>query len=135
MRLTHPVLVYLGEVSFAVYMVCIPWQLVVQEGAGALQGIEGERLPWPLWLVLAAGILPVAMLAHHLVERPAREVMRRHGVPFRRRPAPPPPDSAADPHHDLARELWRRAYGSHPTPGVSPALLLRILAFTRPRRP
>jgi peptidoglycan/LPS O-acetylase OafA/YrhL len=134
-RLTHPILVYLGEVSFAVYMVCIPWLLVVQDGAGHVLGLTGERLPWPLWLVLIGGVVPAAMVVHHLVERPAREIMRRHGVPFVWRPAPAPaPTPPDDPHEILAADLWRHTYGRPPTPGVSPALLLRIIAFTRPRR-
>lgn len=85
--LTSPVLVYLGEVSFAVYMVCIPWQLVFAGVAGKLAPSNGETLAWPLWLVMFAGVVPVAMVVHHLVERPARDLMRRHGVPFLRRRA------------------------------------------------
>ena len=133
-RLTHPVLVYLGEVSFAIYMVCIPWQLLIQEGGGHLLGVQGERLPWPLWLVLIAGIVPAAMIAHHLIERPAREIMRRHGVPFLQRPASPPPERPASAHDALAADLWRHTYGVSPSQGVSAVLLLRIIAFTRPRR-
>lgn len=83
--LTAPLWVYLGEVSFAVYMVCIPWQLVFENGARKLLGLNGETLPPLLWGVLFAGVVPVAMIVHHLVERPAREAMRRHGVPFMRK--------------------------------------------------
>ena len=136
-RMTAPLLVYLGEVSFAVYMVCIPWQLVFMGLAAKLTG-GGDRLPWPLWLLLVAGVTPAAMVVHHLVERPAREAMRRHGVPFMHRPAPePPPEppSEESPHAVLANELWRNTYGAPPTPGVNPALLLRIIAFVGPRRP
>ena len=68
--------VYLGEVSFAVYMVCIPWELVFTRAARALLGLSGEQLPWPVWAVMFAGVIPVAMAAHHLVERPARDAMR-----------------------------------------------------------
>ncbi len=68
-------MVWLGEVSFAVYMVCIPWMLVRcpqgrREGPApvrrhrALAGLPGRHVP--SWSV------PVAGLAHHLVERPAR---------------------------------------------------------------
>jgi peptidoglycan/LPS O-acetylase OafA/YrhL len=83
--LTAPVWVYLGEVSFAVYMVCIPWQLVFEHGAKTLLHISGDTLPPWLWGFLFVGVVPAAMVLHHLVERPAREAMRRHGVPFRRR--------------------------------------------------
>jgi peptidoglycan/LPS O-acetylase OafA/YrhL len=35
------------------------------------------RLPLWLWLIMAAGVVPVAMLGHHLVERPCRTALRR----------------------------------------------------------
>ena len=80
--------VYLGEVSFAVYMVCIPWQLVVAKLAQKALHLPDGPLPWPLWALMLAGVVPIAMLAHHLVERPARTAMRafeasgfRVGVP------------------------------------------------------
>jgi peptidoglycan/LPS O-acetylase OafA/YrhL len=68
--------VYLGEVSYAVYMVCFPWELVAMNGARKLLGVQ-DALPLPVWLAIVAGVIPVAMLAHHLVERPARNAMRR----------------------------------------------------------
>jgi peptidoglycan/LPS O-acetylase OafA/YrhL len=80
--------VYLGEVSFAVYMVCIPWELVFERGARKLLHLSGETLPLPLWLMLYIGVVPAAMVLHHLVERPAREAMRRHGIPFMRARSP-----------------------------------------------
>lgn len=85
--LTAPLWVYLGEVSFAVYMVCIPWQLVFENGARKVLGLSSEALPPLLWAVLFVGVVPAAMVVHHLVERPAREAMRRHGVPFMRKRA------------------------------------------------
>lgn len=75
--LGSPVLVYLGEVSYAVYMVCIPWTLLFVNGATKLLHLPGEQLPLPLWLVFFASVVPVAALAHHVVERPARDAMRR----------------------------------------------------------
>jgi peptidoglycan/LPS O-acetylase OafA/YrhL len=82
--LTAPLWVYLGEVSFSVYMVCIPWQLVFDKGAHRLLSLPDGALPPALWLVQFLGVIPAAMVIHHLVERPAREAMRRHGVPFLR---------------------------------------------------
>lgn len=75
--LAHPALVYLGEVSFAVYMVAIPWRLALGGLAGKLLHLPAQAA-WPLWLwsLLVVGVLPAAMLAHHLVERPARVMMR-----------------------------------------------------------
>lgn len=74
-----PAGVYLGEISFAVYMVCIPWQLLFVNLARKALHLGGGGLPGPLWLVYFAGVIPVAALAHHLVERPARTAMRRLG--------------------------------------------------------
>ncbi len=68
--------VYLGEVSYAVYIVCFPWELVAMNAARKVLGVE-DALPLPVWLAVVAGVIPVAMLAHHLVERPARNAMRR----------------------------------------------------------
>jgi peptidoglycan/LPS O-acetylase OafA/YrhL len=83
--LTAPWWVYLGEVSFAIYMVCIPWQLIFDKVAHRLPGQAPGVITLPLWLMEFLGVIPAAMVLHHLVERPAREAMRRHGVPFRRR--------------------------------------------------
>jgi peptidoglycan/LPS O-acetylase OafA/YrhL len=80
--LTAPLWVYLGEVSFAIYMVCIPWQLLFEHGVRRALHLNGDTLPAPLWALLFIGIVPAAMIVHHLVERPAREAMRRHGAPF-----------------------------------------------------
>jgi len=75
--LSGPVGVYLGEVSFAVYMVAIPWKMLALSGAQKLAHIGQGGLPWPLWALYFAGVIPVAMVAHHLVERPARAAMRK----------------------------------------------------------
>jgi len=82
--LTAPLWVYLGEVSFAVYMVCIPWQLVFEKAVHRLPAFSPAALPAPLWLVEFFGVIPIAIVMHHLVERPVRETMRRHGTPFLR---------------------------------------------------
>jgi len=87
-RLTAPVFVYLGEVSFAVYMVCIPWELLVENGAHKVLHVQGDSLPLTAWLAMLVGVVPAAMALHHLVERPARTIMRRHGTPFARQPHP-----------------------------------------------
>jgi peptidoglycan/LPS O-acetylase OafA/YrhL len=74
--LSNRVGVYLGEISYAVYMTCFPWLLVFTRAGQKLFGF-GETLPLPVWLALLAGVVPVAAVAHHLVERPARTAMRR----------------------------------------------------------
>lgn len=74
--MSRPTWVWLGEVSFAVYMVCIPWQQVYVNGVSRLANVP-EVLPWPLWVGLLCGVVPVAAIAHHCVEKPARSLMRR----------------------------------------------------------
>ena len=74
--LSSSVGVYLGEVSFAVYMVCIPWRLVFVKAAQKALHLADGPLPWQLWALMIVGVVPLAMLAHHLVERPARSAMR-----------------------------------------------------------
>jgi peptidoglycan/LPS O-acetylase OafA/YrhL len=75
--LDHAALVYLGEISFAVYMVCIPWQVAFTRVAGKFFGANPDALPLGLWIVLIFGIVPLAMIVHHLIELPARRLMRR----------------------------------------------------------
>jgi peptidoglycan/LPS O-acetylase OafA/YrhL len=90
--------VYLGEVSFCVYMVCIPWMQVFENGGRKLLHLQGDALPLALWMAMLAGVVPAAMALHHLVERPARTLMRRHGVPFTRRTAGGGHAGGASPH-------------------------------------
>ncbi|HEX8233260.1 MAG TPA: acyltransferase [Caulobacteraceae bacterium] len=79
---SSPILVYLGEVSYAVYMVAIPWQLVVVNAAAKLPMVGSEKLPPLLWLVFVLSVIPVAAVAHHLVERPARRLLRARAPRF-----------------------------------------------------
>ena len=87
--LSHPVLVYLGEASFAVYMVSIPWQLVFSTGLQKMHLADASHMPLGLWLLMCSGAVPAGMLFHHLVERPARDWMRR--LPDWQDGAPPYP--------------------------------------------
>jgi len=73
---THPFLVYLGEVSYAVYMVCIPWEVLFVNLSAKILHLSGKQLPLPLWITFVMTLVPVAAAAHHLVERPAREAMK-----------------------------------------------------------
>jgi peptidoglycan/LPS O-acetylase OafA/YrhL len=66
--------VYLGEISYSVYMVCFPWLLVFGKAMEKLG--YGTSLPLGLWVVLLVGVVPLAAAAHHLVERPARTFLR-----------------------------------------------------------
>ncbi|MDO1559245.1 acyltransferase [Brevundimonas sp. 2R-24] len=67
--------VWLGEASYALYMVCVPWKLLAVNAAGRLTG--SEQLPLAVWLAVVLMLIPISGLAHHLIERPAREWLRR----------------------------------------------------------
>lgn len=69
-------LVYLGEISYSVYMLCIPWQLLAVNGAARLLGLESEQLPIWAWLPLVA-LLPVfAAATYQFIEKPARLALK-----------------------------------------------------------
>ncbi len=68
--------VWLGEISYAVYMVCVPWQLLAVNLAAKVTGAPDNRLHVFVWLIVLAGIPVAAAIAHHLVERPARKALR-----------------------------------------------------------
>jgi peptidoglycan/LPS O-acetylase OafA/YrhL len=68
--------VYLGEVSYAVYMVLVPWQLLAVNLAARLTGSGDKKLHLFAWLVVVLALPVVAAIAHHLVERPARRALR-----------------------------------------------------------
>ncbi|RZJ39525.1 MAG: acyltransferase, partial [Brevundimonas sp.] len=69
--------VYLGEISYSIYMVCAPVLLVMTNVAARLTGAEDKRFHIIVWLVVVAAIPVVAMATYHLVERPARGALRR----------------------------------------------------------
>jgi peptidoglycan/LPS O-acetylase OafA/YrhL len=73
---SHPFLVYLGEISYSVYMVCIPWEVLFVNVAVKIGHFSGKQLPPLLWLVFLVTLVPLAAATHHLIERPARERMK-----------------------------------------------------------
>jgi peptidoglycan/LPS O-acetylase OafA/YrhL len=73
---SNRVFVYLGEISFAMYMVCIPWSLLFVNVAVRVLHEPTKQLPLMVWMVMLAGVAPLAAMAHHLVERPARTWMK-----------------------------------------------------------
>jgi peptidoglycan/LPS O-acetylase OafA/YrhL len=86
---THRTWVYLGEISYALYMVAIPWQLLFVNAAAKALHLPDKQLPLSIWLVYVIGAVAVAAIAHHLVEKPAREGIRLWGEQlFARRPRP-----------------------------------------------
>ena len=74
--LSGPTFVYLGEISYSIYMVHTLWGLVFINGTVSALHLEGDRLPLWIWLILVGATVPLAAASHHLVERPAREWLK-----------------------------------------------------------
>ncbi|MNS83360.1 Acyltransferase family protein [compost metagenome] len=75
--------VYLGEISYSVYMVCAPWQILAVNLAARATGAEDKRLHVLVWLGIILGLIAAAAATYHLIERPARQALR--GMADRRR--------------------------------------------------
>ncbi len=75
--------VYLGEISYSVYMVCAPWQILAVNLAARATGAEDKRLHLLVWLGIILGLIIAAAATYHLIERPARKALR--GMAERRR--------------------------------------------------
>ena len=69
--------VYLGEISYSVYMVLVPWQLLAVNLAAKLTNAPDNQLQLFVWLAILAGLPVVAAVSYHLVEFPARRALRR----------------------------------------------------------
>ncbi|HYC73643.1 acyltransferase [Brevundimonas sp.] len=68
--------VYLGEISYSIYMVCAPVLLLGVNVAARLTGADDKRLHVIVWLGVIALIPIAAAVTYHLVERPARKALR-----------------------------------------------------------
>jgi peptidoglycan/LPS O-acetylase OafA/YrhL len=68
--------VYLGEISYAIYMVCIPWELLFVNVAANILHLPHKQLPLSLWLIFVGSLIPIAAIVHHLIERPARDSIK-----------------------------------------------------------
>ncbi|MCS6626377.1 acyltransferase [Roseibacterium beibuensis] len=77
--------VYLGEISYSIYMVCAPVLLLGVNVAARLTGADDKKLHAIVWLAVLAAIPVAAALTYHLVERPARKALR--GLAARNGPA------------------------------------------------
>jgi len=77
--LSSRLLVYLGEISFAIYMIYVPWKWVYLRAVNGLLGAEHQPLPFIWWFAGLLALVPLSMLAHHLVEVPCRGLVRRFG--------------------------------------------------------
>jgi peptidoglycan/LPS O-acetylase OafA/YrhL len=73
---THPIFVYLGEISYSTYMICVPWGILFANGSARLLGLDADNLPLGIWLVLLLGVIPLSAASYHLIEKPARSWMK-----------------------------------------------------------
>jgi peptidoglycan/LPS O-acetylase OafA/YrhL len=75
--------VYFGEISYSIYMICIPWKLLFVNSVSTVFGFDKAHLPLGVWIIFVASVIPLAALSYQLIERPARGLMRRwaEGVP------------------------------------------------------
>lgn len=69
-------LTYLGEISYSIYMICVPWKIVFVNGVSSLLKLEGDQLPLAVWLIGVAAVVPLAAASYHLIEKPARDRMK-----------------------------------------------------------
>ena len=85
---TQAPLVYLGEISYSTYMICIPWKILAVNAAEKLLKIDGDQLPLYAWLLIVAALVPLSAMSYHIVEKPMRERMKAWAKGWRaRRPA------------------------------------------------
>ena len=78
-------LVYLGEVSYAVYMTHLPVDIAYFHALDRIAPNLAGAAAWAAWIGVFAVTLIASIVTYHLVERPARNWMRAHD-PFLRRP-------------------------------------------------
>jgi peptidoglycan/LPS O-acetylase OafA/YrhL len=84
--------VYLGEISYSVYMVVVPWQLLAVNLAAKLTHAPDKHLQLFVWLAIVAALPLVAAVSYHVVDFPARRALK--GLAARRRSAAKPSRTA-----------------------------------------
>ncbi len=75
------IFVYLGEISYSIYMICVPWKLLFVNASSAALHFDKAHMPLGIWLLFFAGVVPLAALSYHLIEKPARSAMRGWRAP------------------------------------------------------
>jgi peptidoglycan/LPS O-acetylase OafA/YrhL len=73
---SHPALVYLGEISYSTYMICVPWKIIFVNAAAKALNLPSEKLPLGLWIIFIAAVVPLSAASYHLIEKPARARMK-----------------------------------------------------------
>jgi peptidoglycan/LPS O-acetylase OafA/YrhL len=73
---TQGIFVYLGEISYSVYMICVPWKILFVNAAAKWLNLADERLPLYVWLIFLVSVVPLAAASYHLIESPMRSQMK-----------------------------------------------------------
>jgi peptidoglycan/LPS O-acetylase OafA/YrhL len=81
----QPVFVYLGEISYSTYMICIPWKILAINAAAKVFNIEGDKLPLLVWITIVAALIPLSAISYHFIENPCRERMKTWSAGWKQR--------------------------------------------------
>jgi peptidoglycan/LPS O-acetylase OafA/YrhL len=76
------IFVYLGEASYSIYMLSLPWQLLFVHTVTMGGAQDKSHLSVYVWIVMTITVIPLALLSYNIAERPARALMRRWGRPL-----------------------------------------------------
>lgn len=82
---SRKVFVYLGEISYSTYMICIPWKIIAINAAMKILNIDGDKLPLLIWILIVAALVPLSAISYHVIENPCRERMKAWASTWRAR--------------------------------------------------
>lgn len=82
---SQKIFVYLGEISYSTYMICIPWKILAINAATKILNIDSDKLPLLVWLVIVAALVPLSAISFHIIENPCRERMKAWAAAWRSR--------------------------------------------------
>lgn len=77
--------VYLGEISYSTYMICIPWKIISINAVTKIMNIDGDKLPLMMWVLIVSALVPLSAISYHLIENPCRERMKAWSSAWRQR--------------------------------------------------
>ena len=69
--------VWLGEISYALYMCCAPWLMVSTNLVARITQDDDKQFSLLIWLGIMLSLILISALCHHLIERPSRQFLRR----------------------------------------------------------
>lgn len=82
---SQKIFVYLGEISYSTYMICIPWKILAINAATKILNIDSDKLPLLVWIVIVAALVPLSAISFHIIENPCRERMKARAAAWRSR--------------------------------------------------